>query len=103
MPTTAKSSGVKVRPIGENVVVLRDEAEETTPGGILLPEQAKEKPIRGRVLAVGSGHLQNGQRIPLEVPLNSEVIFARYSGTEIELDGMKYVVLREQDILAVVS
>jgi chaperonin GroES len=93
----------QVRPIGDQIVVIRHEGEDKSPGGIVLPEQAKEKPCRGCVSAVGSGHISNGQRIPLEVKMGDEVYFAKYAGNEIEVEDHKFVVIREQDVLAVVK
>lgn len=92
---------IKLRPLDERVVVEPAEAEETTAGGIVLPDTAKEKPQRGVVLAVGPGKLMdNGQRGELSVAVGDEVIYGKYAGTEIELDGREVKILRESDILA---
>jgi len=95
---------MKIRPLGDKVLVRRLEAEEKTPGGIVLPDTAKEKPKRGRVEAVGEGRLlDNGQRAPLQVKKGDEVLFSSYAGTEIKLNGEEYLILDEADILAVLE
>ena len=92
---------INIRPLDDRVVVEPLEAEETTAGGIVLPEAAKEKPQRGTVLAVGPGKLlDNGNRGELSVSVGDEVIFGKYGGTEIEVDGEEVKILRETDILA---
>lgn len=92
------------RPIADYVVVRRDEAEEVTPGGIVLPENAKGKPTKGRVVAVGSGKiLPNGEKVDLEVKEGDSVVFQSYSGNEVELDGETFVVLRESDVMLVLE
>lgn len=92
---------IKLKPLDERVVVEPVEAEEKTPGGIVLPDTAKEKPQRGTVLAVGPGKLlDNGERCPLSVAVGDEVIYGKYSGSDIEIDGREVKILRESDILA---
>ncbi|MDA0657921.1 MAG: co-chaperone GroES [Planctomycetota bacterium] len=92
---------VKIRPLDDRVVVEPTEAEETTAGGIVLPDTAKEKPQRGRVLAVGPGRLlDSGNRGELSVSVGDEVIYGKYGGSDIEIDGEDYKILRESDILA---
>ncbi len=92
---------VKSRPLGEKVLVKRLEAEEKTAGGIVLPDTAKEKPQRGKVLAAGPGKLMdNGKRGEMSVAVGDEVIYGKYSGTDIELDGREIKILRESDVLA---
>ena len=92
---------LNVRPLDDRVVVEPLEAEETTSGGIVLPDNAKEKPQRGTVLAVGPGKLlENGSRGKLSVQVGDEVIFGKYGGTEIEVEGEEIKILRETDILA---
>jgi chaperonin GroES len=96
-----KDISLKVRPLDDRVVVEPLEAEEKTTGGILLPDSAKQKPQRGRVLAVGPGKLRdNGERAALAVTKGDEVIYGRYSGSDIEVDGRDIKILRESDILA---
>ncbi|MEN2982468.1 MAG: co-chaperone GroES [Thermus sp.] len=93
-----------IKPLGDRVVVKRIEEEPKTKGGIVLPDTAKEKPQKGKVIAVGSGRiLENGQKVPLEVKEGDVVVFAKYGGTEIEIDGEEYVILSERDLLAVLS
>jgi chaperonin GroES len=92
---------IKIRPLDDRVVVEPMAAEEVTAGGIVLPDNAKEKPQRGTVVAVGPGKLlDNGQRGTLSVAVGDEVIFGKYGGTEIEVDGEEVKILRESDILA---
>ncbi|MBB6030165.1 chaperonin GroES [Oceanithermus desulfurans] len=93
-----------IKPLADRVVVEPIEEEVTTKGGIVLPDTAKEKPQRGKVIAVGSGKLlENGERVPLEVKEGDIVVFAKYGGTEIEIDGNEYIILSERDLLAVVE
>jgi len=95
---------VKVRPLGDKVLVKRIEAESMTAGGIVLPETAKEKPKRGRVQAVGDGKmLDTGERSKMQLKKNDEVIFTSYAGTEIKIDGEEFLILDESDVLAVVE
>ncbi|WP_353745328.1 co-chaperone GroES [Dictyoglomus sp.] len=95
---------VKLRPIGDRVVVKVIEQEEKTKGGIVLPDTAKEKPQQGRVIAVGTGRiLDNGQKVPLEIKEGDRVIFAKYAGTEVKIEGEEYLILSERDILAVIE
>lgn len=95
---------MRLRPLGDRVVVEPIEKEERTPSGIILPETAKEKPQEGRVIAVGPGRLNDqGQRIPLDIKEGDRVIFAKYAGTEVKLDDKKYLILRESDIMAVIE
>ncbi len=95
---------LNIRPMDDRLVVEQSEAEDRTAGGIILPDNAKEKPTRGKVLAIGPGKiLDTGNRAPLCVKVGDEVIYGKYSGTEVELSGTKYTVLRESDVLAVVE
>ncbi len=95
---------MKIRPLQDRVVVKRTAEEEKTKGGIIIPDTAKEKPIEGTVLAVGNGKvLANGKVVALEVKAGDKVLFGKYSGTEVKLDGEEHVLLREDDILAVIS
>ncbi len=95
---------IKLRPLDDRIVVEPNEAEEVTSGGIVLPSNAKEKPQRGKVLAVGPGRLlDNGSRGELSVKIGDEVIYGKYGGTEIEVDGDEVKILRESDILAKVQ
>lgn len=93
-----------IRPINDKIVVKRLEANNTTKGGIVLPDSAKEKPKEGRVLAVGAGRvLDNGERASFQVKKDDRVIFSSYAGTEIKLEGEEYLILEENDILAIVT
>src|SRR5713226_4436517 len=96
-----KDISLKVRPLDDRVVVQPLEAEDKTAGGILLPDSAKQKPQRGRVLAAGPGKLRdNGQRATLAVQKGDEVLYGRYSGNDIEVDGREVKIMRESEILA---
>jgi chaperonin GroES len=95
---------LKLKPLGSRVVIEPIEQEEITAGGIVLPETAKEKPQQGMVLAVGQGDRdEDGKRITMDVSVGDKVLFAKYSGTEIKMDGKKLLILRESDILAIVE
>jgi chaperonin GroES len=99
-----KEVALKIRPLDDRVVVEPLEAEEKTSGGILLPDTAKQKPQRGRVLAVGPGKLSDkGDRMALSVRPGDEVIYGRYSGSDVEVEGREIKIMRESDILAKVS
>lgn len=96
---------LKLKPLGNRVVVEPVEQEEITAGGIVLPETAKEKPQKGVVLAAGPGERneKDGTHMPMEVKVGDEVLYAKYGGTEIKLDGKKLLILRESDLLAIVE
>ncbi len=95
---------MNIKPLGDRVVVKVIEQEERTKGGIVLPDTAKEKPQQGEVMAVGTGRvLDNGQKVPLEVKKGDRIIFSKYSGTEVKLEGEEYLILSERDILAIVE
>jgi chaperonin GroES len=95
---------MKLTPLGDRVLVKRSEAEERTAGGIVLPDTAKEKPKQGVVEAVGSGRtLDNGERVALTVKKGDTVLFTSYAGNEVTIDGQEYLLMREEDILAVVK
>jgi chaperonin GroES len=95
---------MNIKPLGERIVLKVLEGEERTKSGIVLPDTAKEKPQTGKVLAVGSGKvLDNGQRVAPDVKVGDKVLFAKYAGTEVKLDGEEYMVLKESDIFAIVS
>ena len=99
------AKSLKLRPLADRVIVEPLDKEETTPGGILLPETAKEKPQEGLVVAVGPGRWDEDgkKRVEMEVALNYKVVFAKYSGTEIKIDDKKYLIMGEKDILAVLE
>ena len=94
---------MKLKPLGDRLLVKPVEEEETTASGIVLPDTAKEKPQKGKVLAVGDGKLEDGKRIPLDVAEGDEVLYSKYGGTEITIDGDELLVLRESDVLAKVE
>lgn len=95
---------LKIRPLGDRIVVEPLEAEEKTKGGIILPDTAKEKPQKGKVVAVGKGRVdEDGKTIPMEVKVGDKVLYGKYAGTEITLDDKEYIILREEDILAIVE
>ena len=95
---------MNLKPLGDRVIVQATEEEETTASGIVLPDTAKEKPQKGKVLAVGDGKLDDdGKRIPLDVAEGDEVLYSKYGGTEIKVDGDDLLVLRESDVLAKVQ
>jgi chaperonin GroES len=95
---------VKIRPLGDRVVVKPLSSETVTKSGIVLPDTAKEKPQEGEVLAVGPGKvMDNGKRIALEVKVGQKVLFAKYGGTEVKLEGEEYLILRESDIMGIVE
>ena len=93
-----------IRPLGERVVVKPLPGEEITKGGIVLPDTAKEKPQEGEVIAVGSGRLlDSGQRVPIDLRAGDKVLFSKYSGNEVKIDNVDYLIMRESDILGVVE
>ena len=95
---------MKVRPLHDRVLIKRVEEQETVRGGIIIPDSAKEKPQEGEVVAVGTGkRLENGQVIPLEVKEGDRILFGKYSGTEIKVDDIDYLILREDEILGILS
>jgi chaperonin GroES len=98
------ASKLKLKPLGGRVIVEPIEQEDITAGGIILPETAKEKPQEGKILAAGPGDRDDaGNRIALEVKVGDKVLYAKYSGTEVKVDGKKLLILRESDILAIVE
>jgi len=95
---------MKIRPLHDRVIVKRIKEEETTKGGIIIPDTAKEKPSEGKVIAVGNGKLlENGKLQPLEVKKGNKVLFGKYAGTEIKIDGEEHLIMREDDIIAIVE
>jgi chaperonin GroES len=100
---TATAKKIKIRPLDDRIVVERFEAEEKTRGGIVLPDSAREKPQQGKVIATGPGKLleKTGERGKMSVKVGDAVFYGKYTGTEVELEGEKYVILRESDVLAI--
>ena len=98
------ASKLKLKPLGGRVIVEPIEQEEMTAGGIILPETAKEKPHEGKILAAGPGERdEDGKRIAMDVKVGDRVLYAKYSGTEVKVDGKKLLILKENDILAIVE
>ncbi len=95
---------MKIRPLHDRVIVRRMEEERTSPGGIVIPDSATEKPIRGEVIAVGNGKiLESGEVRPLDVKVGDRVLFGKYSGTEVKVEGEELLVMREEDIMGVIE
>jgi chaperonin GroES len=101
---TATAKKLKIRPLDDRIVVAQESAEEMTAGGIVLPDTAREKPQRGKVVAVGPGKLlDDGKRGQMEVAVGDAVFYGKYSGTNVEINGEEYVILREDDVLAIIN
>jgi chaperonin GroES len=95
---------MKIRPLQDRLIVKRLEEEEKTKGGIIIPDAAKEKPMQGEVIAVGKGKVtDDGKALPLDVKAGDRILFGKYAGTEIKLDGMEYLIMREDDVLGVLE
>ena len=97
-------SKLKLRPLHDRIVVKRFDEEQMTKGGIIIPDTAKEKPFEGKVIAVGNGKvLENGTKIKLEVKKGDKILFGKYAGSEIKLDGEDYLIMREEDVLGIIE
>jgi chaperonin GroES len=95
---------MKIRPLQDRVIVKRLEEEEKTKGGIIIPDTAKEKPQEGKVIAVGKGKMtEDGKLIPLDVKAGDKILFGKYSGTEVKIEGEEHLIMREEDILGVIE
>lgn len=94
---------MNIKPLGDRIIIRVIESEETTKSGIVLPGTAKEKPMQGEVLAVGSGEMVDGKKIPLELKVGDKVIYSKYAGTEVKMDGNEYLIVRQSDVLAVIE
>ena len=95
---------MKLRPLQDRILVKRVEEEAKTKGGIIIPDTAKEKPAEGKVIAVGNGKLSDdGKRIPLEIKKGDRILFGKYSGTEVKIEGDEHLIMREDDVLAVIE
>lgn len=95
---------MQIRPLHDRLIVKRLEEEKKTKGGIIIPDSAKEKPIEGKVIAVGEGKLnKDGKKIPLGVKKGDRILFARYAGTEVKIDGEEHLMMREDDVLAIIE
>ncbi len=101
---TATAKKTNIRPLDDRIVVSQSSAEEVTAGGIVLPDSAREKPQRGKVIAAGPGKLlDSGERGDMDVSVGDEVFYGKYSGTTVEIDGEEYVILHESDVLAIIG
>jgi len=94
---------MKLKPLGDRVIVLPKESEEITKSGIVIPDTAKEKPQEGKVIAVGQGRIEEGKRIPMDVEVGDEIIYSKYGGTEVKIEGKEHLILKESDILAIIE
>jgi chaperonin GroES len=95
---------MKIRPLQDRILVQRVEEESKTKGGIIIPDTAKEKPAEGKVVAVGKGKLdENGKTIPLDLKVDDRILFGKYSGTEVKIEGQEYLIMREDDVLGVIE
>ena len=95
---------MKIRPLHDRILVERLEEKEVKKGGIIIPDTAKEKPQEGKVIAVGNGKVtEDGKKIPLDVKAGDKILFGKYSGTDIKIDGKEYLILREDEVLAIVG
>ena len=95
---------MKIRPLNDRVLVKRLAEEEVTKGGIIIPDSAKEKPAEGEIVAVGSGKLNDkGERVPVDLKAGDKVLFSKYGGTEVKIDGIDYLIMRQDDVLGVVE
>ena len=95
---------MKIRPLHDRILVKRVQEEEKTKGGIIIPDTAKEKPAEGKVIAVGNGKIaDDGKRIPIEVKEGDRILFGKYSGTEVKIDGEEFLIMREDDILGIIG
>jgi chaperonin GroES len=100
---TASKTKTKVLPLADRVVIKPVEESETMKGGLYIPDTAKEKPIQGEVIAVGPGRREKGEVIPMELKVGDRVIYGKYSGTQVDLDGEEYIIIKEADVLAKVG
>jgi chaperonin GroES len=99
-----RSVSMKVKPLHDRLIIQTLEEEEKTKGGIIIPDTAKEKPIEGKVIAVGAGRIKkDGTKMPLEIKNGDRVLYAKYAGTEIKIDGEEYLMMKEDDILAIIE
>jgi len=94
---------MKVQPLYDRILLKRVEMKEQKKGGIIIPDSAKEKPMEGKVIAVGSGRIEKGERVPLEVKVGDTVLFGKYAGTEIKIDDTEHVIVREDEVLGIIK
>lgn len=100
---TKNAAATKIAPLADRVVIKALEETETMRGGLYIPDTAKEKPQQGEIVAVGPGRFEDGKRVPLDVKVGDKVLYGKYSGTEVSVEGEQYLILRETDVLAVIS
>lgn len=104
MPSATKTqSRLKVIPLADRVAIRPSEETETMKGGLYIPDTAKEKPIQGDVIAVGGGRLEKGERVPMELKVGDRVVYGKYSGTQVELEGEEIILIKESDVIAKLS
>src|SRR5215216_5653913 len=101
--SASSSTGTKVTPLADRVVIRALEETESMRGGLYIPDTAKEKPQQGEIIAVGPGRYEKDKRVPMDVKVGDKVLYGKYSGTEVTIDGEQYLILRESDVLAVVG
>ena len=95
---------MKIKPLHDRIILKRLEEEEKTKGGIIIPDTAKEKPIEGKVIAVGDGKVkEDGTKLPMELKVGDRVLFAKYAGTEVKIDGEEHLMMKEDDVLAIIE
>ena len=95
---------MKIRPLNDRILVIRVDEDQKSPGGIIIPDTAKEKPQEGKIVATGPGKLdENGKRVPLEVRKGDRILFSKYAGTEIKIDGVEHLFMKEDDVLGVLD
>ena len=102
MPTATKSK-LKILPLADRVAIRPQEDTETMKGGLYIPDTAKEKPIQGDVIAVGAGRLEKGERVPMELKVGDRVVYGKYSGTQVDLEGEEVILIKESDVIAKLS
>ena len=100
---TKNAAATKIAPLADRVVIKATEDTETMRGGLYIPDTAKEKPQQGEIVAVGAGRYEDGKRVPLDCKVGDKVLYGKYSGTEVAVDGEQYLILRESDVLAVIN
>lgn len=100
---TKRKSKIKIRPLGDRVVVRALEETEQMRGGLYIPDTAKEKPQQGEIVAVGPGRFEKGERVPMDVKVGQKVLYGKYTGTEVTVDDQEYLIIKESDVLAVVD
>jgi chaperonin GroES len=104
MPSATKTqTRLKVTPLADRVAIRPSEETETMKGGLYIPDTAKEKPIQGDVIAVGGGRLEKGERVPMELKVGDRVVYGKYSGTQVELEGEEIILIKESDVIAKLS